>query len=461
MEREDFWHNRDAQEAGTIPTGSKAGQFLFLSAQTPANLDTGAVAHSLWELPPEGRDQTVTGQELLDARQGRIKAQTWTIYNNLSRILAQQGSSLQNIVRQRIFLLDVQDTSAMEEVMLRFFPGEKPATTIHGVGKDGVQEGLRIQVEVIAFIPQAGELRREAVIVPALAPVTAPYPAAVKVGQFLFTSGIIGMDPGTGRVISRLADLGEDAKEVATQRTHTDATLEAGKAQWWLIYRHIQRIMESQGGSVTNLLRSNFYNRYTFLQEAEVHPLRQLFFKSRENMPTTSGFAINGLHPRDEVRLLADVVALLPGEYRKEVGFHLERRVTYGIMWAKGGPLWLCSGDLALDAATHRIIRSFSDLGEDAHWLAQGRLHDAQTTMAQAWYIYQSLDHMMKSARSGLPRVAQQSIYLRNASHYPAVESIARIVYGSRIPPTTVVPVDGIGPYDDLMLEIETISLAD
>jgi len=89
MKREDFWYSPDAKSAGAIPTGTRAGQFLFLSAQTPVDLETGALVRYPWDLPPEGRDHVMTGWEFFDARHGPVRAQTWTIYDNLSRILTQ------------------------------------------------------------------------------------------------------------------------------------------------------------------------------------------------------------------------------------------------------------------------------------------------------------------------------------------------------------------------------------
>ena len=50
MQRQDFWYNPDAQSAGAIPTGCRAGQFLFLSAQIPVDLETGALVRYPWDL---------------------------------------------------------------------------------------------------------------------------------------------------------------------------------------------------------------------------------------------------------------------------------------------------------------------------------------------------------------------------------------------------------------------------
>ena len=182
MKREDFWYKAEAQSVSAIPTGARAGQFLFVSAQTPVDLETGQLIRDVIDMPPDVRDKVDTGFHLINSYWGPIMAQTWTIYQNLSKILSAQGASLKDIVRQRIFLRDTRDTGWMEKVMLSFFPEEKPATLVLGVSNQGLQEDIRVWVDVIALVPQAGGLKKEVIDLPELSKVTAPYPQAVKVG---------------------------------------------------------------------------------------------------------------------------------------------------------------------------------------------------------------------------------------------------------------------------------------
>lgn len=124
MPRKDFWYNAEAKEARTPPTGCKAGGFIFLSAQTPVDLDTSVLTVYFDDLPKEGVDAVKTGYLLTDARSSRIRSQTWRIYDNIKKILAQEGASLNDIVRQRIYLRYALDSQQVEDVMLRFFLGE-------------------------------------------------------------------------------------------------------------------------------------------------------------------------------------------------------------------------------------------------------------------------------------------------------------------------------------------------
>src|SRR3990170_1291379 len=110
MQRQDFWYSAGAQSLGALPTGAKAGQFLFLSGQTPVDLEAGAIVRDLAGLPAEARAKVSTPHHLANAYFGPIMAQTWTIYQNLAKILVRHGASLKDVIRQRIFLREPRES---------------------------------------------------------------------------------------------------------------------------------------------------------------------------------------------------------------------------------------------------------------------------------------------------------------------------------------------------------------
>ena len=342
--------------------------------------------------------------------------------------------------------------------MLSFFPDDKPATMIAGVADHGLASDILVQVEVIALVLKGG-LRTESVYLPELAPVTAPYPQAVKAGQFLFFSGLLAIDPATRKMVSRLEDLGVDAAQIQSGHLQTDSTQEATKVQYYHINRLLTQVIKNQGGAgYKNMLRLNQFYRYGMKANADRTALIGKIFKNlSEDVPPNTAFGIRNISVIEEAMIVGDAVALLPGEYHKEVGMGGSAGIQP--VWSKAGPFWFVSGDLGWNRAKHESIHSFSDLTDAGRFLAQGRFHDVHTeVMAQAWYTYQSLDRQMHDAGSELAKVVQQNLYMRDVSEYLAVERIASIVYQGRIPPTILVPVDDIGPYGE-RLEIETISL--
>jgi hypothetical protein len=42
-----------------------------------------------------------------------------------------------------------------------------------------------------------------------------------------------------------------------------------------------------------------------------------------------------------------------------------------------------------------------------------------------------------------------------NPAEYPIVERMATLFFGSKLPPTTIVPIQGVSPFREALLEIE------
>jgi 2-iminobutanoate/2-iminopropanoate deaminase len=94
----------------------------------------------------------VSGQLGIDPEgnmvEGGIAEQTEQVMQNLSGILEAAGSSLQNIVKATIFLADLGDFQAMNEVYARHVGDEPPARATFQVG--ALPSGALIEIEVIA-----------------------------------------------------------------------------------------------------------------------------------------------------------------------------------------------------------------------------------------------------------------------------------------------------------------------
>jgi 2-iminobutanoate/2-iminopropanoate deaminase len=81
----------------------------------------------------EGKFVFVAGQVGTEPRTGKlpegIKAQTEQALKNISAILEASGTSLENVVRAGVYLRDISNFSAMNEVYSSFFPQNPPART--------------------------------------------------------------------------------------------------------------------------------------------------------------------------------------------------------------------------------------------------------------------------------------------------------------------------------------------
>ena len=93
------------------------------------------------------------GQIALDPVTGEIAAtdvagQTERVLNNLAEVLEAAGSGLSQVVKTTVFLADMADFAAMNEVYARHFGTHKPARST--VQAAGLPKNVRVEIDVIA-----------------------------------------------------------------------------------------------------------------------------------------------------------------------------------------------------------------------------------------------------------------------------------------------------------------------
>ncbi|SHE36642.1 RidA family protein [Clostridium fallax] len=117
---------KDAPGAiGPYSQGIKIGDFIFTSGQLPINPKTG---------------------ELISD----VKEATKTSLENVKAILEDVGSSLDKVVKTTVFLKDLNDFAAVNEVYGEYFKELPPARSCFQVGK--LPKDAVLEIEVIAHI---------------------------------------------------------------------------------------------------------------------------------------------------------------------------------------------------------------------------------------------------------------------------------------------------------------------
>ncbi len=81
---------------------------------------------------------------------GGIREQTERVLQNLEAVLAGAGSSMQKVVKTTVFLVDMQDFTAMNEIYAKHFGDHKPARST--VAVSGLPRGVRVEIEVVATL---------------------------------------------------------------------------------------------------------------------------------------------------------------------------------------------------------------------------------------------------------------------------------------------------------------------
>ena len=102
----------------------RAGDLLFCSGQIPIDPKTGSL---------------VTGD---------IRAQTARVLENVKAILADQKLTFANVVKTTVFLTDLADFAAMNEVYAGYFKEAAPARSTVQVA--ALPRGANVEIEVLA-----------------------------------------------------------------------------------------------------------------------------------------------------------------------------------------------------------------------------------------------------------------------------------------------------------------------
>lgn len=117
----------DAPRAmGAYSPAIKAGNLLFVSGQIPIDPATGA---------------------LVD---GNISTQTEQVMRNLGALLRAAGAGFEHVVRTTVFLADMSEFAAMNEVYSRYVTDPPPARATVQVAR--LPRDVRIEVDAIAVL---------------------------------------------------------------------------------------------------------------------------------------------------------------------------------------------------------------------------------------------------------------------------------------------------------------------
>jgi len=105
--------------------------------------------------PLAGRWLVSSGQVGLDPASGQlvpggIQAETERALRNLEAVLKAGDATFQDVVKTTVFLADMADFAAMNEIYGRFFPDPKPARST--VAVRSLPKDARVEIEVWAFL---------------------------------------------------------------------------------------------------------------------------------------------------------------------------------------------------------------------------------------------------------------------------------------------------------------------
>jgi 2-iminobutanoate/2-iminopropanoate deaminase len=93
----------------------------------------------------------LSGQLGSDSAAGGIQGETRSSLMKIKTLLERYGSSMDRVVKCTVFLLDMSEWSAMNQVYVTFFPTNRPARS--AIGTNGLVGGARVEIECFATVP--------------------------------------------------------------------------------------------------------------------------------------------------------------------------------------------------------------------------------------------------------------------------------------------------------------------
>jgi 2-iminobutanoate/2-iminopropanoate deaminase len=85
-----------------------------------------------------------------------VAAQTERVMQNLARILAAAGAGMETVVKTTVYLADMNDFAAMNEVYGRFFETHRPARSTGEVSR--LPKDARVEIDAIAARRQSSTM---------------------------------------------------------------------------------------------------------------------------------------------------------------------------------------------------------------------------------------------------------------------------------------------------------------
>jgi len=117
--------DRAPEAIGPYSQAIKANGFIFASGQIPLDPSTMQIV------------------------EGGIQEQTGRVLENLKAVLEAAGSSLDRVVKTTVYLADMGEFAAMNEIYAKYFGATKPARSTVQVAR--LPRDVRIEIDVVAL----------------------------------------------------------------------------------------------------------------------------------------------------------------------------------------------------------------------------------------------------------------------------------------------------------------------
>jgi enamine deaminase RidA (YjgF/YER057c/UK114 family) len=323
--------------------------------------------------------------------------------SRLERALGERGLALEDLLRLRLFVRDLDELPAIEAALDARIGSQRPAMSIVELPADSAEPGVALTLDAVAA-PAAREQRRLC-------------PHSVRLGPWVFLGAVTAPEPRH--------DLPRERHILQESRA---------------LFAHVEELLRAQGAALSDVIRVCGWLAFPMRAYAPLGKVRDALVDRAGLMPASAGVQVARVGAAGEL-LSLEAFAFSP-EAGAERGY-----------------------EGASAPAPSRLARFYADArAAGGYVFTSGEVPDGRGSIGtQAREVYERLGSHLAAHGASPASVLQQTVYVRHARDGEAVAVAAREFYGAETPPppTTLLPVADIGFHPGCDVEIELIAASD
>ena len=394
-----------------------AGPWIFAAGQLASDFKTGvpAEARKHPNFPFYGSD---------------IKLQTRFVLENLKRTFEAAGSSLDNVFKAQVFLTDLNDFFAFDEVWKEYFKTPPARTTVGTTGL--LVKDTLVEIDLIGFVPGKGVEKQ--VIKSAAPRPLAHYNEGFKIGDFVYAAGQIASDYKTGVPAAAMRSPG-------FPYYNSDIKLQTG-----YILENLKKTFEAAGSSLDDVFKAQVFltdlNNFNGFDE-----VWKEYFKVP---PARTAVGTTGLLVKDTL-VEIDLIGFVPGKEttKQAVKSTAPQPLANYTEAFKVGGLVFAAGQLASDFK--------SGVPAEARRHPNFPFYNSDIKL-QTRFVLENLKKTFEAAGSSLDQVVKAQVFLTDLNNFNGFDEVWK-EYFKVPPPRTTIGTSGLLVTDSLV-EIDLIGVA-
>jgi enamine deaminase RidA (YjgF/YER057c/UK114 family) len=394
----------------------KVGPWVFAAGQIASDYKTGVApgARRNPAFPYYGSD---------------IKLQTHYVLGNLKKTFEAAGSSLDHVIKAQVFMTDLDNFNAFDEVWRDYFKVPPARTTIGTTGL--LVPGTLVEIDLIGYEP-GQDIERKAIKSAAPQPL-ANYTEAFTLGNLIFSAGQLASDFVSG--VPAVAK-----KDPAFPFYGSDI-----KRQTRYILENLQQTFAAAGGSLDDVLKAQVF----MTDLADFNAFDEVWKEYFKVPPARTTIGTSGLLVAGTL-VEIDLIGHIPGKGSKReaiISSNPKPLANY-IEAFRAGDLVFAAGQIASDFSTGiareaRVDPAFPFYGS--------------SIKRQTRYILNNLKNTFEAAGSSLDQVVKAQVFLTDLADFFAFDEVWKEFFKTP-PPRSTVGTSGL-LIDGCRIEIDLIGV--